>query len=81
MSYLSFLARSSAAITPSDTALLPKAAEGIYVGGAGNIELVHTDGTEGIFYGAVAGTVLPFAIRQVKASGTTATNLRALFKD
>jgi len=63
------------AITPHDTNELSDVTRGIYVGGDGNVCLVNVAGDNEIFYGAKAGTVLPVEAKQVKATGTTATNL------
>lgn len=68
-----------AAITPSDTVDLPAPARAIYVGGAGNISLITLKGTTLTFQGLLAGQILPVAAARVRATGTTATNLIALF--
>ena len=65
-------------ITPSDSTDLDDLARAIYVGGAGNIAAVQHDGTVVNFIGAVAGTVLPIAVRRINSTNTTATNLVAL---
>ena len=71
-------ALSAAAITLSDTVGFALC-RGVYVGGAGNIAAVMGDGTELTFSGAVAGSVLPIRVKQVKSTGTTASNLIALY--
>ncbi|MGB7243560.1 MAG: hypothetical protein WBC93_15930 [Sulfitobacter sp.] len=72
-------ARGGAAVTPNDSADLPTSARGIYVGGAGNVALVTTDGDTLTFAGAAAGATLPICTARVLATGTTATNLLALW--
>lgn len=66
------------AITPSDTEELSYITRGIYVGVGGDIVVVMPAGSTIAFKNAVAGTVLPISVRQVKATNTTATNLVAL---
>lgn len=65
------------AITPSDVTIIP-ACRGLFVGGAGNIAVVMAGGTSVTFTGVVAG-ILPIQVSQVKATGTTATNIVALY--
>jgi hypothetical protein len=70
------------AVTPSDTADLQYVANGLYVGGLGNVHISNEDGTEATFIAAVAGQLLaqrPMRIRRVWATGTTATNLVAMY--
>lgn len=59
---------------------LARPARGIYVGGDGNLvcRLVN-DTTDRTFTNLVAGTVYPFAVATITASGTTITNSIALF--
>lgn len=53
---------------------------GIYVGGAGAVNVQLEDGTTTVlFSGAAAGSIIPIRARQVLAASTTATNLVALF--
>ena len=65
------------AVTPSDSAQLAFASKRLWVGGAGNVTLV-TVGGETVEYASVpAGTYLNVRAVQVKATGTTATNIVA----
>lgn len=66
------------AITP-DTALTLGACRAIYVGGAGDISIDDLTGTTVVFVGVVAGSVLPVQTELVNATGTTATDLIALY--
>lgn len=66
----------AASVTP-DTPL-PRAARAFYVGGTGNLVLRMADGANQTFVGVPAG-VLPIGSDLVVASGTTATNIVALF--
>lgn len=76
MSSYSDPARNAIAVTPSDTTDIQGGLKvrGIYVGGAGNISMELDNGTA-VFYGAVAGTTLPYRPKRINATGTTATNL------
>ncbi len=65
-------------ITPHATEELPKVTRQIYVGGAGNIQVVWADGTETI-EPVADGDRLDWRIRQVKAASTTATGLRGYY--
>lgn len=65
------------AVTPSDTAQLAFVTKRLWVGGAGNVTLI-TVGGETVEYASVpAGTYLRVRAAQVKATGTTATNIVA----
>lgn len=70
-------ANSWAQITPNDNneIRVPKA---LYIGGAGNIVLAGADGVDGTF-AVGAGATLPLRPRKVKATGTTATGILALY--
>jgi hypothetical protein len=68
-----------AAIVPSDSAVLPTYSKGLYVGGAGDVTLIATnDGAALTFKAVPAGTTLRVRVKQVMATGTTATYLVAL---
>ena len=58
-------------IVPDNAADLPDIPRAIYCNGAGNA--VISDGTNDVTYALVAGQVLDFRGRRVKATGTTAT--------
>lgn len=64
------------AIAPSDTEILPAVTRQIRVtGAAGNLSVVWASGVETV-EPVSAGDVLDWRLRQVKATGTTATGLR-----
>lgn len=63
------------AITPSDSTDLTAVTREIYVGGAGNISVIWADGRETV-EPVAAGERLPWRLRRVKATGTTATGIR-----
>jgi hypothetical protein len=67
------------AIAPSDTVRFTRT-RGIYVGTAGNVSLVMADGANTVvFVSAAAGITHPWGAIGVNATGTTATNLVAVF--
>lgn len=73
-------AESGASITPSDSTDLPGGAcRAIWVGGDGNISIVTPGGATVVYSGAKAGSVLPARAKRVKATGTTATSLVAMY--
>jgi len=68
-----------AAISLSDSGSLPFTTRGIYVGVAGDVVAVNSAGTAVTFKNAVAGSVLRIMAVRVNSTGTTATNLVALY--
>jgi len=72
---------SAMAVTPSDTADLPNVSRAIYVGGqAGNLRVNLADDTTAVVFNSLAvGVVHPLAVKRVFATGTSATNIVALF--
>lgn len=71
-------AQSAVVVSPSDTNTL-NFTRGLYVGGAGNLAVTMKDGTTVTFTGVTAGQILPVSVTQVKATGTTATNIVAVY--
>jgi hypothetical protein len=70
----------AAAVTPSDTLDLTTVTRWLYIGGAGNLAVVmFGTGTNLTLTGLLAGTLLPMRVSRVKATGTTATNILALW--
>lgn len=69
-------------ITPSDGANLPHNTKGIYVGTATAGQTIKVDteaGGTATFTNVAQGSTIPIAAKKVYATGTTATNLLALF--
>jgi hypothetical protein len=66
------------AVTPSDGAELAEISRALYIGGAGHVAVVTSGGDAVTFSAVPVGTILPVRVRQVKATGTTATNILAL---
>ena len=79
MSFLSDPVSNAAAITTHDSDELPSTTHGIYVGGAGNITLITTKGQTVLFTAVPVGLIIPIRAKVVMATGTTATNLVALW--
>jgi len=52
---------------------------GVYVGGTGNLSVRFANGTDVVFINVQAGSVIPVRATRVNASGTTATNMVAMF--
>jgi hypothetical protein len=72
-------ARRWAAVTPNDSSDLPGGApKALWVNGAGNLELVGDDGVSASFT-VVASMPIDLRPTRIKATGTTATGIRALY--
>jgi hypothetical protein len=69
---------SAVAVTPSDSTVFNQT-RGLFVGGAGNVAVTMADGTTITFNGLAVGVVHLLSVKQVKATGTTATNIVALY--
>lgn len=76
---LSAPARDGAAVTPNDGADLSINSRAIYVGQAGNLAVVMVGGQAVNFTGIAAGTLLPVRVSRVRATGTTAGSIVALW--
>jgi hypothetical protein len=69
-----------AAIVPSDSVDLAYLTRFIYVGGTGDISVVPQSGGAAVIFKAVpVGAWLPIRARRINATGTTATNIVALW--
>ena len=69
---------SAGAITPSDTSNLPTPSV-VYVGTSGNVAVTTPQGDEVTFVNIASGSVIPVQVLQVRATGTTATNLVRIY--
>jgi hypothetical protein len=67
-------------ITPSDTQDLPKLTRAIYVGGTGDVAAVLQNGDMPGAFKALPVGYHPITARRINATGTTATNLMALYQ-
>ena len=66
-------------VTPDDGADLGQVSRALYIGGAGNVAVQMKDGSTGIFANVPGGMMLPVRAVRVLATGTSATNIVALF--
>ena len=57
----------------------PHSCRAVYVGTTGDLKVTMSQGGTVVFHGVVAGSMLPIQCNQVHATGTTATNIVALF--
>lgn len=67
-----------ASVTPNDTGRIDPT-RGLYIGGAGNVKVDTAAGTTVTLNSAAAGSILPIRVRRVYNTGTTATNIIALY--
>lgn len=66
-------------VTKSDTTVLP-VTRALYIGGAGDVAVVHADGGAAVTYSAMAaGQIYPLQVTKVMSTNTTATNIVALY--
>ena len=73
-------AGSAAAVTASNTADLITPARALYIGGAGDVVVnMLGEGSSITFAGLAAGSILPVRVSRVLATGTTATDIVALW--
>ena len=66
------------AVFPNDANDLPNATRGINVGVSGSIRLTTVNGDTGTI-SVAAGVVFPVRAKRIWATGTTATNITALY--
>ena len=71
-------ARDAVAVTPGSSALATPC-KALYIGGAGNVNVITEAGTTTLFSGATAGSVLPVRCTHVLSTSTTATSIVALY--
>lgn len=73
-------ARRAAAIVPSDSEPLAEVPKALFVGTGGNIAMRGAgDGADQLWKNVADGTLLPFRAEYVRATGTTAADLLALY--
>ncbi|WP_326525293.1 spike base protein, RCAP_Rcc01079 family [Sphingomonas sp.] len=84
--FLSFADQPSApatrcvAVTPHDSNALTDIPKALYVGTGGSITMRGTgDGGDRIWAGIASGSVIPFRASHIRATGTTASNILALY--
>lgn len=68
------------AVTPHDTTLLPTGVtRALYIGVTGDVTVLMADGGTAVLFKAVPVGVLPVRVQRVNSTGTTATNIVALY--
>jgi hypothetical protein len=70
---------SAASVSPHNTNELSYVTRALYVGGAGDVSVTMQDGGDVVFAAVPAGTTLPIRVKVVKATGTDATDIIALW--
>ncbi|WP_172122687.1 MULTISPECIES: hypothetical protein [unclassified Devosia] len=65
-------------ITPNDSEPLIEATRAIYIGAGGALSVTLLSGAQVVFVNLSGGSVLPVRVVQVKASGTTASQILGL---
>ena len=65
-------------ISPNDAADISEVTRAIYVGSAGDLNVVTKAGTQLLFTGLSGGSVLPIPVSRVLATNTTADNIIGL---
>lgn len=76
--YDSTPSREAISVTPNDSTDLGRT-KGIWVGSAGDLSVVMHNGQTVTFPGVLGGSLLPIAVTTVRATGTTATGIVALY--
>lgn len=72
-------ARNAVVVTPADGSDLANVTRALFIGGAGNLNVDTADGDTVLFTGIPAGFLLPLAVKRVRSTSTTATNIVALW--
>ena len=68
----------AAAVTPNDSADLSFVARALYIGGTGNIK-IDTPNGDTVTFNSVPVGIFPVRANRVYSTGTTATNIVALY--
>lgn len=69
----------AASVTPHNTNELSYVTRALYIGATGDVAVTMQDGGEVTFVDVPAGTTLPIRVKIVKATGTDATSIIALW--
>ena len=72
-------ARRAADVVTSNTVTYESPTRGVYVGVGGNVKVDMVSGGTVTFVGVPAGALLPIQVERIYATGTTATNMVALY--
>lgn len=68
----------AAAVTPNDSTDLATDARALYIGTTGNVSVI-TAGGDTVTFTAVPVGLLPVSVSRVRSTGTTASNILALW--
>lgn len=80
MQFATHTAQNAVAVTPDNSTDLPGGpCRALYVGTTGDISLIPAGGSSAVTFAAVAVGILPVAVKRVRATSTTATNIVALY--
>ncbi|MDE3080161.1 MAG: hypothetical protein KGI94_09050 [Paracoccaceae bacterium] len=71
--------RDAVPVTPDDATPLSAMTRALYVAQAGDVAVTMAGGQDVIFAAVPGGTLLPIRVTDVKATGTTASGLLALW--
>ncbi len=73
-------ARQAVAVTPHDSNAIPDIPKALYIGTGGNLTMRGAGGAaDQLWKNVPSGTVLPFRAQYVRATGTTAADILALY--
>lgn len=67
------------AVTPSDATPLSQTCRALYIGSSGSLSAVMASGETVSFTGLQGGMIYPLRLSQVRATGTTAGGVVALY--
>lgn len=71
--------RDAGEVTPDDATDLPVLPRAIYVGQSGDIALITAQGSPVTLVAVPAGSLIPLRAARIKATGTTAASIVALW--
>jgi hypothetical protein len=75
-----FPASGARAVTPSDSVMLPNGTcRSLYVGVSGDVSVLTSDGDVAVVFKAAPVGILAIQCQRVNSTGTTATNILALY--
>ena len=79
MSFYCEPVQNAAEVTPHNMQDLPATSHGIYVGAEGDLSVEMLNGQHVVFSGVPSGSILPIRVKRVRATGTTAGMILALW--
>jgi hypothetical protein len=72
-------ARRAVEVVTSNTVTYTEPTRGVYIGTTGNLKVDMVSGGTVTFVSVPAGSLLPVQVERIYATGTTATNIIALY--